>query len=268
MNSLFDEAKRCLDACEPADKAHLTHSVAAQWRAGALALESAVQPQPFGPAGQPSQLRYVHATAVSKRGAGTQEGRAALIHAIAHIEFTAINLAWDAVYRFRNLPRAYYDDWVQVADEEARHFQMLQARLQHLGHDYGDFPAHGGLWDMAGRTAHDVLERMALVPRVFEARGLDATPGMIARLRSAGDGATADILEIIWREEVGHVGCGTRWFHYCCAQRGVDPQSTFCELLQRYMKGRLRGPFHYDSRRRAGFSDAELEMLEALSVAP
>ncbi|MEJ2654165.1 MAG: ferritin-like domain-containing protein [Acidihalobacter sp.] len=147
-----------------------------------------------------------------RRGLGTREGRAALVHAVAHIEFNAINLALDAVYRFRSLPRAYYDDWLRVADEEARHFMLLADRLTDFGMRYGDLPAHNGLWEMAVKTADDWLLRMALVPRVLEARGLDVTPGMIERLRQAGDMETVAALEVILREEVGHVAIGSRWF--------------------------------------------------------
>jgi uncharacterized ferritin-like protein (DUF455 family) len=198
---------------------------------------------------------------VPRRGLGSAEGRAALVHAVAHIEFNAINLAWDAVYRFRGMPGAYYRDWASVANDEARHFTMLAARLGQLGHAYGDFDAHNGLWEMAVKTADSCLERMALVPRVLEARGLDVTPGMIARLRSVGDEATAAILEIILREEVPHVATGTRWFRYCCERDGLDPAAAFRALLAEQVSGGLKGPFNLEARRAAGFDDAELAML-------
>jgi len=199
-----------------------------------------------------------------KRGFTTLAGRAALIHAVAHIEFNAINLAWDAVYRFRDMPQAYYDDWVRVADEEAYHFSLLRTRLVELGYDYGDFSAHNGLWEMARDTAHDVLVRMALVPRVLEARGLDVTPGMMARLRAAGDEETVALLEIILRDEIGHVEIGSRWFRWLCEQRGLVAESVFRELIQRYMKGQIKGPFHRDARLQAGFSESELAALEQM----
>ena len=186
------------------------------------------------------------------------------MHAIAHIEFNAIDLAWDAVYRFRGLPQAYYADWVGVASDEARHFALLRGRLQQLGHDYGDFDAHNGLWEMAGKTADDGLARMALVPRVLEARGLDVTPGMIVKLRSLGDGATADILEVILREEVAHVAAGSRWFRWHCVRAGIDPGTRFRELLAEHARGSLRGPFNREARTAAGFDDAELAALEQL----
>jgi uncharacterized ferritin-like protein (DUF455 family) len=202
---------------------------------------------------------------VPQRGLGTPEGRAALVHAIAHIEFNAINLAWDAVYRFRGFPADYYRDWARCAHDEARHFAMLAVRLAELGHAYGDFDAHDGLWEMAGKTAHSDLARMALVPRVLEARGLDVTPGMIERLRGVGDEGTIAILEVILREEVAHVAAGTRWFRWCCERDGLEPRSTFVSLLRQYMGGSLRGPFNLSARRAAGFDAQEMEQLVALA---
>jgi uncharacterized ferritin-like protein (DUF455 family) len=199
-----------------------------------------------------------------QRGLGSAQGRAALVHAVAHIEFNAINLAWDAVYRFRGMPDAYYRDWASCAADEARHFSMLTARLAELGHAYGDFDAHNGLWDMVERTAHSDTVRMALVPRVLEARGLDVTPGMIERLRGCGDTATIAVLEVILAEEVAHVAAGTRWFHYCCARDGLDPAPTFMRYLDEYMRGSLRGPFNVAARKQAGFSDDELAWLATL----
>lgn len=186
------------------------------------------------------------------------------MHAVAHIEFNAINLAWDAVYRFRGMPDAYYRDWASCAADEARHFSMLTARLAELGHAYGDFDAHDGLWDMVERTAHSDTVRMALVPRVLEARGLDVTPGMIERLRGCGDMATIAVLEVILAEEVAHVAAGTRWFHFCCARDGLDPVPTFIRYLDEYMRGSLRGPFNVTARKQAGFSDDELAWLATL----
>ena len=187
---------------------------------------------------------------------------------MAHIEFNAINLAWDAVQRFRGLPRAYYADWVRVADEEALHFGLMRDRLRALGYDYGDFPAHDGLWSMALRTAADPLERMALVPRVMEARGLDVTPGMMARFREAGDEETAACLAVILRDEVGHVAAGTRWFRYLCAERGLDPETRYFELLSTHLGESIRCPLNLDDRRQAGFAETELERLQALCQRP
>lgn len=213
--------------------------------------------------GRPGRPRLVAPRELPRRGLGTPEGRAALIHAVAHIEFNAINLALDAALRFPGMPVDYYRDWLGVADDEARHFGLLAARLDEMGYQYGDFPAHNGLWDMAEKTAHDPLVRMALVPRVLEARGLDVTPGMIGRLRDAGDEATVTILEVILKEEEAHVAIGSRWFAYLCEQRKQDAPSTFHRLFREYFTGSLKGPLNEAARRRAGFSQAELDRLQA-----
>ncbi len=214
--------------------------------------------------GRPARPELVPPRDLARRRLSNVKGHAALIHAVAHIEFNAINLAWDAVQRFRALPRAFYSDWVQVAAEEAQHFGLMRERLLDLGHDYGDFPAHDGLWEMARRTAHDPVVRMALVPRVLEARGLDVTPGMIERLRAAGDMKTVEALGVILRDEVGHVAAGTRWFRHLCAERGLDPIPTYFELLDTYMTGEIRCPLNLPDRRRAGFDAEELDRLAEL----
>jgi len=237
---------------------------AAQWRSGALMSRDARPPRPIGEPGRPAKPELVHPRELPRRRLGSEEGRAALLHAVVHIEFNAINLAWDAVYRFRNMPPAFFDDWIGVAEDEARHFHLLVARLNDMGYAYGDFPAHNGLWDMARRTAHDPLVRMAMVPRVMEARGLDVTPGMRERFLRGGDAATADALAVILREEVGHVAAGSRWFAYLCQTRGIDPETTYFELLDEYLHGEIRCPLQRENRRKAGFSDTELDRLEAL----
>ena len=263
--SLFDAARACLAAASPDGKVAATHAAAAAFREGALAIDPlAPPPEPIRMPGRPARPRLVHPRELPRRGFGTVEGRAAFLHAIAHIEFNAIDLGWDAVYRFRGMPAAFYADWVSVADDEARHFALLRARLRDLGHDYGDFDAHNGLWEMAEKTAHDALARMALVPRVLEARGLDVTPGMIARLRGQDD-ATADILEVILAEEVAHVAAGSRWFRWCCERAGVAPEPRFRELLAEYARAVLHGPFNLDARSAAGFSDDELAALQQLA---
>jgi len=262
MSGLFEAAKRCIDCAEPEAKVALTRETFDALRGGRLSLhDDGVPPAPIGAPGRPVKPRLVMPRDVPQRGLGSKEGRAALVHAVAHIEFNAINLAWDAVYRFRGMPDDYYRDWASVAHDESRHFTMLSARLAQLGHAYGDFDAHNGLWEMAVKTADSCLARMALVPRVLEARGLDVTPGMIARLRSVGDDATADILEIILREEVPHVAAGTRWFRFCCEHEACDPDTAFAELLREYVPTGLRGPFNLDARRAAGFGEAELAGL-------
>ncbi len=207
--------------------------------------------------GRPPRPTLLHPRDVPTRGLGSTEGRAALIHAVAHIEFNAINLALDAAWRFRGLPAPFVSDWLSVAKDEARHFGLLRQRLHEYGHAYGDFAAHNGLWEAAEKTAHDPLERMACVPRVLEARGLDVTPGLILRLREVGDNATADVLAIILDEEVRHVAIGTHWFHWLCMQRGVDPVPTFTGLMARHGM-RLRPPLNRPARAAAGFVEAEL----------
>jgi uncharacterized ferritin-like protein (DUF455 family) len=264
MESLFDAAENCLMACAIEEKLRLTAQTTQAWRDGLLTLTSCDEAEPIREPGRPDKPVLVAPGDVPKRRMSTHEGLAALIHAITHIEFNAINLAWDAVYRFRNLPQQFYTDWIKVAAEEAYHFQLLRQRLNELSSDYGDFQAHNGLWDMAVRTAFDPLVRMALVPRVLEARGLDVTPGMIERLRQAGDEKTVAVLEIILRDEIGHVAIGSHWFQYLCRQRGLDSAQTFQELIEQYFPAQICGPFHYEARQQAGFSAAELKALECM----
>lgn len=197
------------------------------------------------------------------RAMNTVVGRAALIHALAHIEFNAINLALDAVWRFPGMPREYYGDWLQVAAEEALHFSLLAQHLHSLGYAYGDFPAHNSLWEMAEKTKDDILARMALVPRTLEARGLDATPAVRAKLIQAGDEKAAEILDIILRDEIGHVAIGNRWYGWLCAARGLDSVASYAELAERFKAPPLRGPFNLAARRLAGFTEYELELLGA-----
>jgi uncharacterized ferritin-like protein (DUF455 family) len=264
MTSLFDAARACLDAATPDAKLEATFAAADAFARGALDLPADVPPpRPIAMPGRPARPRLVHPRELPRRGFGSEEGRAAFIHAVAHIEFNAIDLAWDAAYRFRGMPGDYYADWVGVAADEARHFGLLRARLREHGRDYGDFDAHNGLWEMAEKTAHDGLARMALVPRVLEARGLDVTPGMIVKLRQLGDGATAAILELILREEVAHVAAGSRWYRWHCERAGVEPAARFRALLREYAGGVLHGPFNVDARLAAGFDAEELAGLEA-----
>ena len=244
--------------CAMADSLHLA------WQAGEVSML-----QEGGPAisvevpGRPDRPQLVEPRAVEQRSLGTLHGRAALIHALAHIEFNAINLALDAVYRFRDLPPDFSGDWLRVAAEEAYHYTLLRDHLRCLGYEYGDFSAHNGLWDMACKTAHDPLVRMALVPRLLEARGLDVTPGIRARLVAAGDTAAAEILDIVLRDEVGHVAIGNHWFGYLCMQRGKNAAETFASLLAEYAGGRPKPPFNRQAREAAGFSAAEIDWLES-----
>ncbi|WP_459617919.1 ferritin-like domain-containing protein [Bordetella sp. 2513F-2] len=213
--------------------------------------------------GRPGRPELVAPSRLKARAVHTPEGRAALLHALAHIEFNAINLALDAIWRYAGQPDAYYRDWLRVAREEAHHFELLNRHLGTLGHAYGDFPAHNGLWEMAEKTRGDLLARLALVPRTLEARGLDASPPIRDKLAAAGDHAGAAILEIILRDEIGHVAIGNHWYREGCRQRGLDPVATYAQLAQRHGAPRLRGPFNLEARRAAGFDEQELAALQA-----
>lgn len=211
--------------------------------------------------GRPDHPILVSPREVEQRKLGTVEGRAILLHAIAHIEFNAINLALDAAYRFRGMPVQFYADWLRVAAEEAYHFSLLADRMAELGFAYGDFRAHNGLWEMALKTAGDVLHRMALVPRLMEARGLDVTPLIQSRLRHVGDEQSASLLDIILQDEIGHVAIGNHWYRWCCSQRQLDPLSTFWALLHQYDPPRFRDAPNRPARAEAGFQDEELDLL-------
>ena len=216
--------------------------------------------------GQPGSLQLVHPKMLKQRKLGSPEGRAIFLHAIAHIEFNAINLALDAIYRFRDLPDEYYRDWLTVAAEEARHHRLIAERLVALGFQYGDFPVHNGLWDIAYRTRHDLVSRMAMVPCVFEARGLDVTPPMIGKLQAVGDHESADILQLILDEEIGHVAIGIRWYQFACQQQGLQPVKRFGELLDEYLPNRFMGPFNVPMRLAAGFSPQWIDYLEEMNI--
>ena len=266
--SLFEALRGCLDAADPDQKIALVVQAEADLRGGRLQVsEPAAAPEPIRAPGRPNSPRLVAPRELPQRKLGSVDGRAALLHAIAHIEFNAINLAIDAAYRFRGMPAAFYSDWMSVAVDEARHFKLLAARLAELGQGYGAFDAHNGLWEMAERTADSCLARMALVPRVLEARGLDVTPGMIERLRGLGDQRSVDVLEVILAEEVRHVAIGSQWFAWCCEREGVEPETTFIALLRGVAKRSICGPFNLPARRAAGFADSELALLAALAEA-
>ncbi|CDG83396.1 conserved hypothetical protein [Janthinobacterium agaricidamnosum NBRC 102515 = DSM 9628] len=255
-------ALACLVEPDPAVKVAAVAAMAGAVLAGRCRLDANAALQPAGPVpGRPARPELVPPRLVGRRSMITQEGRAMLIHALAHIEFNAMNLALDALWRFPGLPADYYSDWLRVASEEAGHFALLAAHLRGLGHEYGDFPGHDSLWEMVDKTRGDVLARMALVPRTLEARGLDAIPPLRAKLAQAGDHDAAAILDIILRDEVGHVEIGNRWYCYLCEQRGLEPRATYAGLALRYEAPTLRGPFNLEARRRAGFTEAELSDL-------
>jgi uncharacterized ferritin-like protein (DUF455 family) len=250
------------DAVSLGDKANSALASALQHQQTEGELDPSARFAPNAPLpGRPPRPALIPPMQVPRRSPFTPEGLAGLLHSVAHIEFNAINLALDAVWRFPDLPQAYYRDWLQVAREEAHHFTLLSEHLATLGHRYGDFDAHDGLWAMCERTAHDPLARMALVPRTLEARGLDATPPMQAKLRRAGDHRAVEILDVILRDEIGHVAIGNRWYAWLCAQQGLDPVAHYPVLAARHDAPRLRAPFNLVARRAAGFSETELAQL-------
>jgi uncharacterized ferritin-like protein (DUF455 family) len=255
-------ALHCLLETDPAVKMAGVAAMAAAHAAGRMLLDSAaLMAAPEGIPGRPLTPELVPPRLVGQRSMATLEGRAMLVHALTHIEFNAVNLALDALWRFPGMPQDYYSDWLRVASEEATHFTMLGAHLATLGWRYGDFQAHDSLWEMVEKTRGDVLARMALVPRTLEARGLDAIPPLRAKLAQAGDLEAAGILDVLLRDEVGHVEIGNRWYLFLCEGRGLEPVSTYDELTLRYKAPVLKPPFNIDARRRAGFSEAELARL-------
>jgi uncharacterized ferritin-like protein (DUF455 family) len=217
--------------------------------------------EPPGIPGRPDKPLLVHAKEIKQLPLVTTEGRAALLHALAHIELNAIDLALDVVWRFADMPEKFYLDWLRIAQEEALHFMLLRDHLVSIGYDYGDFPAHNTLWEIAEKTKCDVLARIALVPRLMEARGLDATPGVKNKLVSVRDLKGGKILDIIMKDEIGHVATGNYWYHWICQQRQLDPISTFAQLLEQYSPPKLRPPFNLEARRLAGFMEEELQLL-------
>ena len=257
--SLYSALANALACCDIEQKLALTAEIAASWQDGKL--EWQVTAPVTLRCGRPAKPELVAPKLVPFRKPATQEGRARLLHAIVHIEFSAINLALDHAARFHGMPEKYYTDWIGVAVEEAYHFRILRERLQALGHDYGDFPAHAGLWEMAEKTAGDVLARMALVPRLLEARGLDATPPIQKRLIENGDCESAQILDIILHDEIGHVGLGDQWFRYLCAARNLEPEWTYRQLLIDYNAPRPQAPMNETARLAAGFTTSELAGL-------
>ena len=265
IRSVHQLASEALSLADPDRKCEAVQALRAGWLAGSCAYVSGRDdPHPIPVPGRPERPPLVDPQQVPQRRVHTPQGHAALLHAIAHIEFNAINLALDCVLRYRSFPPAFHDGWLRVAAEEAEHFLLVRDRLRVLGFDYGDFPAHDGLWTMACRTASDPLARMALVPRVLEARGLDATPPIIDKLRGIGDEASVAVLERILRDEISHVALGDYWFRCLCAERGLDPERTYLELIEAFDAPRPHPPFHEEARLAAGFTRDELDRLATL----
>jgi len=271
--SLRARALAALCLSDPSAKAQAAHALwqalvalpGASGPAQALDPTAALAPPEDAPLpGRPAQPVLVPPMDVPHRSPFTPEGLAALLHAVCHIELNAIDLALDAVWRFPDMPLDFYRDWLRVADEEATHFGLLRKHLQSLGFDYGDFPAHNGLWEMCVKTQHDITARMALVPRTLEARGLDATPLIQARLRKVGTPAAqraVEILDTILRDEIGHVAVGNRWYGWLCERQGLDPIAHYRVLALTHAAPRLKPPFNEGARRAAGFSQAEIDDL-------
>ena len=259
---LREAAMNWLLNTNPLRKAEGVKGLHAAWISGQLVLnQAAALTAPAGIPGRPEKPLLVSPLQVEKRSMRTEEGRAALIHALAHIEFNAINLALDAIWRFAGMPVQYYADWLKVAAEEAYHFELLNGYLQGMGYGYGDFNAHNSLWEMAERTQHDVLARMALVPRTMEARGLDASPPLRNKFVQIGDTDAAAILDIILRDEIGHVAIGNHWFNWLCEQRGLEPIACYEALAQQFSAPAMRKPLNMEARRKAGFTEEELARL-------
>lgn len=244
-------------------KAQLAHALA---QSDAIVDTDTLIAEPPGLPGRPARPLLVPHNQLKPGSMATLEGRARLVHALAHIELNAIDLALDLVWRFAGMPEAFYRDWIAIAAEESHHFTLLQAHLVTLGFDYGSFPAHDALWQMAERTKDDLLARISLVPRTLEARGLDASPAVRNKLISGGDLDAGAILEIILRDEIGHVAAGNRWYRWLCAQRAVDPVGAYAELTQRYRAPRPRAPFNLEARRQAGFTEEELRLLQTAAA--
>jgi len=264
VDTLIEVAETCLYGSAMEEKLNLTHRARAALDSGRLAMPSTWAVLPIDGVVFPERPLLLPPRLMPSRKLTAAGGVAAFFHAIAHIEFVAIYLAWDIIYRFPGLPAAFYQDWLRIADEEAQHFQLIRGYLRTLGLDYGALPAHGGLWDHARDTAHDVLARLALVPRCLEARGLDVTPGLIEKFKSMGDEAGVAILGRILSDEIGHVERGSFWFKFFCTEQGFDPEHHFQQMVgQYYLGGKPKGPFNHEIRRRAGFSKQELAWLES-----
>jgi uncharacterized ferritin-like protein (DUF455 family) len=264
--SLRLQALHALQTTDLSQKVALALDLHAQSASHLIADEvfTEVLPEPDGLPGQPAKPVLMAHLDVPQRSIHTPQGLAALVHSVCHIEFNAINLALDAAWRFPSMPPAYYAQWLRVAAEEAHHFSLLRAQLQSIGHDYGDFPAHTGLWDMVERTKGDVVARMALVPRTLEARGLDATPPMQAKLHKVGSPDALKIigiLDIILRDEVGHVAIGNHWYRWLCERDGLNPVVHFRELCVQHSAPKVRAPINEEARRMAGFTNEEIALL-------
>ncbi len=259
--SLTEAALAVLSAAEPADKVRLTTEAAAAWRSGTLRTLGAARP-PDRPA-RPAEPPTLPPNRMPRRRLGGQAGKIAMLHALAHIELNAIDLGWDIAARFagEDLPKAFFDDWVEVALEESRHFAALETLLGGLGARYGILPAHDGLWEAAQKTSGDLLARLAVIPMTLEARALDTAPSTIARLEAAGEDAIVAVLKPILEDEIAHVAAGVRWFDRLCSKAGLDPAPHYQEIVRGHFTKGLKAPFNREARDRAGFPPAYYEPL-------
>ena len=263
MNNLFDFADACLHQTDIDEKLRLTAEAWQLYQQGELQFDSLSEPQEIKHVCFPDKPELLAPRYMARRKLGTPEGIQAFYHALAHIEFVAIYLAWDILYRFRGLPEKFYRDWLQVAQEEALHFNLIRDHLRKLGIDYGDLPAHQGLWEHAQDTAHDLLARLTIIPRCMEARGLDVTPGMIEKIRKLKDEEGVQILTRILEDEQQHVQFGSEWFYWLCHEQQLEPETTFKTLILKYYKNnKPKGPFNIQMRLKAGFTANELAWLE------
>ncbi len=263
MNELRQSALEILASTDARTKVSQVYALFDEYHHGNIALDVLMMfdANLLSLPGRPQRPELVPPLTVPKRRMATLEGRVSLLHSLAHIEFNAMNLALDAIWRFPEMPQQYYEDWLKVAKEEALHFSLVEEHIQSFGFSYGDFPAHNSLWEMVERTSDAVIARMALVPRTMEARGLDAVPKIRDRFKQIKEAKAVEILEIILRDEVGHVAIGNRWFNFLCDREGLSPITAYKELARKYCAPVLRGPFNMEARKQAGFTPEELHLL-------
>jgi uncharacterized ferritin-like protein (DUF455 family) len=274
VHSLKQGAIAALKTGDLDQKIALTRHVAWQWCNGTLGIGAGISEHPPNRPGRPDKPRLVPPRQLKKRSIRSQQGRIALLHAIAHIELNAIDLALDIIARFADptdkfsprMPRSFYDGWIRVALEEAKHFSLLRQRLRTLDSDYGAFDAHDGLWEAAQTTGHDLTARLAIVPLILEARGLDITPSLLRQIEAVGDPESAAIFHIIYRDEQGHVAVGAKWFRYLCLKNGDDPAATFQKLVRTHFRGALKPPFNDFARARAGLTPGFYRALSSAGI--